>query len=74
MVVDQVVVGQMVSLGGYPSDWLLVDRVAGKRLRLRRSFGKPAAYSSGFWVDAAQVRELRWPDLEPFRAAPARRS
>ena len=59
----QLVVGQMVSLGGYPSDWLLIDQVIGKRLRLRRSFGKPAVYSPGFWVDAALVRELRWPDL-----------
>jgi hypothetical protein len=63
MVAEQLVAGQMVSLGGYPSDWLVVDRVQGKRLRLRRFFGNPVVYSAGFWIDAEQVREVRWPDL-----------
>jgi hypothetical protein len=66
MVAEQLFAGQMVSLGGYPSDWLLVDRVEGKRLRLRRIFGNPVVFSSGFWIDAKQVRELRWPDLLPL--------
>jgi hypothetical protein len=61
LVVEQVTVGQMVSLGGYPSDWLLVDRVHGSRLCLRRAFGEPARFSAGFWVDARLVHEVRWP-------------
>jgi hypothetical protein len=59
----QIAIGQMVSLGGYPSDWLLVDRAEGNRLRLRRPFGEPETFSAGFWIDSDLVREVRWPDL-----------
>ena len=62
VVVQQIAVGQMVSLGGYPSDWLFVDRVQGGRLCLCRLFGEPVHVSAGFWVDATQVREVRWPN------------
>ena len=53
----------MVSLGGYPSDWLFVDRIQGGRLCLLRLFGEPARFSAGFWIDAALVHEVRWPNL-----------
>jgi hypothetical protein len=56
-----IVIGQEVSLGAENPDWLLVDRTEGRSVRLRRSFGKPANYSAGFWIDRALVRAARWP-------------
>jgi hypothetical protein len=34
---------QGVTLGGHPGDWLFVERAEGKRVRLTRRFGNPAA-------------------------------
>ena len=60
---EGVAVGQEVSLGGYPDDWLLVDRAEGTRLRVRRSFGEPLGLSSGFWINDDAIRNARWPTL-----------
>jgi hypothetical protein len=57
----EVAIGQEVSLGGENPDWLLVDGAEGKTLHLRRSFGQPALYSAGFWIDGVLIRATRWP-------------
>ena len=65
VLVPEIAAGQMVSLGGYPSDWLLIDRVQGSRLCLRRLYGEPARFLAEFWIDAKLVHEVRWPNLPP---------
>ena len=65
MLGKQIAVGQEVTLGGYPSEWLRVDRSEGKSVHVRRSFGEPAVYSAGFWIDGVVIRAARWPDRSP---------
>ena len=59
----EVIPGLEVTLGGYPGEWLLVDRVERKRVHVRRMFGEPVGYSSGFWIDIDAVRQARSPVL-----------
>jgi hypothetical protein len=65
MNVKLVSVGQEVTLGGYPDEWILVDRAEGERLRLRRGYGSPIHLSAGFWINAADVRDVRTSDQGP---------
>jgi hypothetical protein len=59
MTVKAVAVGQEVTLGGYPDEWMLVDRTEGERLRLRRGFGIPVHLSAGFWINRSDVCDVR---------------
>ena len=63
----EVIPGLEVTLGGYPGEWLLVDRVEGKRVHVRRIFGEPMVYSSGFWIDIDAVRQA--PQSRPLTAS-----
>jgi len=59
MHIRQVEVGQEVTLGGYPDDWLVVQRSEASRLKVCRRFGRVARQSGGFWIDLVEVREVR---------------
>ena len=52
-------VGQEVTLGGYPDDWLRVERADGDRLRVCHTFGSTLQHSAGFWIDVGAVRNIR---------------
>lgn len=54
-------VGQEVTLGGYPGDWLLVEAKEGESVRVRRGIGDPGTYSAGFWTEVDLIRGVRWP-------------
>jgi hypothetical protein len=58
MPIKAVQVGQEVTLGGYPDEWLIVQRAEGERLRVCHRFG-PHERSAGFWIDTRAVRQVR---------------
>jgi hypothetical protein len=59
MHISHVEVGQEVTLGGYPDDWLVVQRSEVSRLKVCRRFGDVVRQSGGFWIDLVEVREVR---------------
>ncbi|GAC1655081.1 MAG: hypothetical protein NVS9B1_07460 [Candidatus Dormibacteraceae bacterium] len=55
------VTGQVVTLGGYPDQWVLVDDQDAERIHVRRLVESEGTYSAGFWTEASLVRDARWP-------------